>query len=91
LNFEEQSEEDIIKGAIESDVPVFLHAPSGDGKSSRVKQIDPDCIILYLRNITPDGLNGKSVYNEARNEMLDIKPAWYVKLCKKSCGGNRAA
>ena len=28
LKFEEVSEEEIIRGAIESDIPVFLHGPS---------------------------------------------------------------
>ena len=86
FNFEEVSEEDIIKGAIESDIPVFLHGKSSEGKSARVKQIDPNCIILYLRNATPDSINGKSVYNSETGEMLDVKPAWLKKLediCEK--------
>ena len=62
FNFEEVSEEDIIRGAIESNVSVFLHGKSSEGKSSRVKQLDPDCEIIYMRNATPDSLNGKSVY-----------------------------
>ena len=62
FNFEEVSEEDIIRGAIESNVSVFLHGKSSEGKSSRVKQLDPDCEIIYMRNATQDSLNGKSVY-----------------------------
>ena len=62
FNFDEVSEEDIIRGAIESNVSVFLHGKSSEGKSSRVKQLDPDCEIIYMRNATPDSLNGKSVY-----------------------------
>ena len=80
LNFDEVSEEDIIKGAIISNVPVFLHGPSSEGKSSRVKQIDPSCEIIYLRNATPESLNGKSVYNAETGEMIDIKPTWLKKL-----------
>lgn len=80
LDFDAVSEEDIIRGAIESNVPVFLHGPSSEGKSARVKQIDPDCEIIYLRNATPEGLNGKSVYNDKTGEMIDIKPSWLVKL-----------
>ena len=63
FDMEEMSEEDIIRGAIESNIAVFLHGRSSDGKSARVKQIDPNCEIIYLRNATPDSLNGKSVYN----------------------------
>ena len=63
LKFNNVSEEDIIRGAIQSGIAVFLHGRSSAGKSARVKQIDPDCEIVYLRNATPDSLNGKSVYN----------------------------
>ena len=83
LTFGEVSEEDIIRGAIESDVAVFLHGASSEGKSARVKQIDPTCEIIYLRNATPDSLNGRSVYNQSTGEMIDIRPAWLKKLRKK--------
>lgn len=86
FDFEEVSEEDIIRGAIESGVAVFLHGKSSEGKSARVKQIDPECVIIYLRNATPESLNGKSVYNAATGEMIDIKPTWLKKIeerCEK--------
>ena len=86
FNFRKVSEEDIIKGAIESNISVFLHGRSSEGKSARVKQIDPDCVIIYLRNATPESLNGKSVYNSETGEMIDIKPTWLKKLedvCEK--------
>ena len=83
FDFSKVSEEDIIKGAIQSNVSVFLHGRSSDGKSSRVKQLDPDCVILYLRNATPDSLNGKSVYNASNGEMIDVPPTWYKKLQEK--------
>ena len=83
LKFGQVSEEDIIKGAIESGVAVFLHGPSSEGKSARVKQIDPTCEIIYLRNATPDSLNGKSVYNSETGEMIDVPPTWLKKLQAK--------
>ena len=83
LTFGEVTEEDIIRGAIESDVAVFLHGPSSEGKSARVKQIDPECEIIYLRNATPDSLNGRSVYNQATGEMIDIPPVWFRKVKEK--------
>ena len=86
FNFDEVSEEDIIRGSIESGVAVFLHGRSSEGKSARVKQIDPNCVIIYLRNATPESLNGKSVYNSETGEMIDIKPTWLKKLeerCEK--------
>lgn len=86
FNFGQVSEEEIIKGAIESGIAVFLHGQSSEGKSARVKQIDPDCVIIYLRNATPESLNGKSVYNSETGEMIDVKPTWLKKLedrCEK--------
>jgi hypothetical protein len=83
LKFAPVSEEEIIKGAIESGVAVFLHGLSSEGKSARIKQIDPTCIIIYLSNATPESLNGKSVYNGATGEMIDVKPSWLKKLEEK--------
>lgn len=83
FNFDSVTEEEIIKGAIESDIPVFLHGRSSEGKSARVKQIDPTCEIIYLRNATPDSLNGKSVYDSQKGKMIDISPSWLQKLQKK--------
>ena len=77
------TEEDIIKGAIESDVAVFLHGRSSDGKSARVKELDPDCEIIYMRNATPDSLNGKSVYDASTGNMIDVPPTWYTKVVDK--------
>ena len=83
FNFNEVSEEDIIKGTVESNVSVFLHGRSSEGKSARVKQLDPDCEIIYMSNATPDSLNGKSVYNAATGEMIDVPPTWYSKVKEK--------
>ncbi len=86
MKFKNVSEEEIIRGAIESGIAVFLHGPSSEGKSARVKQIDPTCEVIYLRNATPESLNGKSVYNQNTGEMIDVKPTWLQKVeekCKK--------
>ncbi len=83
FNFDGVSEEDIIRGAVESNVSVFLHGRSSEGKSARVKQLDPDCEIIYMRNATPDSLNGKSVYNALTGEMIDVPPTWYSKVKEK--------
>ena len=60
-----------------------MHGQSSEGKSARVKQIDPECVIIYLRNATPESLNGKSVYNSETGEMIDVKPTWLKKLEEK--------
>ncbi len=82
FSFDRVTEEEILAGAVQSGVAVFLHGKSGDGKSARVRQLDPDCEILYLRNASPELLNGKSVYNANTGEMLDLAPTWYKKICE---------
>ena len=46
LDFSEASETDIIRGAIQSNVSIFLHGKPGCGKSDRVKQL------LFLEELT---------------------------------------
>ena len=70
FTFDEVSEEDIIKGAINSNVPVFLHGKPGEGKSSRIKQIDPNCEVLSLGTLTPELLVGMGIKNSS-NEKLN--------------------
>ena len=83
FTFDDVSEEDIIKASVESGVSVFLHGRSGEGKSARIKELDPDCEIIYLRNASPDSLNGKSVYNSNTGELIDIPPTWYNNVLKR--------
>ena len=86
FDFREVTEEEMIRGYVESGIAVFLHGLSSDGKSSRVKQIDPDCEIVYLITANADSFAGKSVYNQATGEMIDIKPTWLKRLedkCQK--------
>ena len=74
------SEDEIIRGCIDSSIPVFLHGASSEGKSARVKQIDPKLIKLSLAGITPEKLNGRSVYNSLKDTMEDKKPTWLERL-----------
>ena len=83
FDFKEVTEEELIKASLESNLAPFLHGKSSEGKSARIKQFDPDAEIVYLRNATPDSLNGKSVYNAEKNEMIDVPPTWYIKLKEK--------
>ena len=83
FNLTKVSEEDIITGAILSDVPVFLHGKSGDGKSDRVAELDPNLEVLYMRNATPESLTGKSVVLEGKEELIDVPPTWYLRLVEK--------
>lgn len=83
FSFTDVSEEDIIKGAVESGIAVFLHGQSSEGKSARVKQLDPDCEIIYLGCATPESINGKSVYNSVTDEIIDKCPPWYKRIKEK--------
>ncbi len=56
------SHEEKIQELIKSGISLFIHGDTGIGKSARVREIDPDCVIIYVCNETLDSLNGKSVY-----------------------------
>jgi len=79
-HMEEHDELDLIRSFIEADIPVFIHGLTGDGKSDRVKEIDPDVLDIELVNETPETINGRAVYNESTDTIIDIKPVWLVKL-----------
>lgn len=83
LSFGELSQEKMIRGAVESGIPVFLHGYSSTAKILNVKKIDPTCEIVYLPNVSQESLNGKSVYNELTGEMINIPPTWFKKLQEK--------
>lgn len=83
LSFDQVSEEEIIKGCIESGIAPYLHAPTGDGKSARIHQLDPECEIIYLVTATPESINGKSVYNAQTGEIIDVMPSWLKKVNEK--------
>jgi len=78
----EHDELSLIRAYVEANIPVFLHGLSGDGKSDRVRQIDPEALDIELVNETPETINGRAVYNETKDEIVDIKPVWLIKLEK---------
>lgn len=78
----EHDELSLIRAYVEANIPVFLHGLSGDGKSDRVRQIDPQALDIELVNETPETINGRAVYNETKSEIVDIKPVWLIKLEK---------
>ncbi len=79
-HIEEHDEMDLIRAYVKADIPVFIHGLTGDGKSDRVKEIDPQVLDIELVNETPETINGRAVYNETNDEIIDIKPVWLVKL-----------
>ena len=81
LQFNEVSESDIIRGAIQSDVAIFLHGKPGCGKSDRVKQLDPDFVELNLSLLDPELLDGLA--GEKDGKAVHIKPPWLDELEEK--------
>ena len=77
---EEHDELSLIAAYVKADIPVFVHGLSGDGKSDRVKELDPQVLDIELVNETPETINGRAIYNESRDEIIDVKPVWLVKL-----------
>ena len=78
----EHDELSMIRAYVEADIPIFLHGLSGDGKSDRVRQVDPEALDIELVNETPETIHGRAVYNEAKDTIVDIKPVWLIKLEK---------
>ena len=78
LDFSETSEADIIRGAIQSNVSIFLHGKTGCGKSDRVKQLDPDFSELNLSILDPELLEGLA--GEEDGKGVHIKPPWLEEL-----------
>ncbi len=76
----EHDELDIIRSYVQANIPIFIHGLAGDGKSDRVKEIDPQVLDIELVNETPETINGRAIYNESKDEIIDIKPVWLVKL-----------
>lgn len=79
-HLEEHDEMDTIRAFVKADIPIFIHGLAGDGKSDRVKEIDPQVLDIELVNETPETINGRAIYNESKDEIIDIKPVWLVKL-----------
>ena len=76
----EHDELSLMRAYVEANIPVFLHGLSGDGKSDRVRQLDPQALDIEFVNETPETINGRAIYNEAKDEIVDIKPVWLLKL-----------
>ena len=89
---QDDDEISVIRDYLESNIPVYLHGLVGDGKSDRIREIDPDATIIYLSTTSPERINGKTVCEPAfmgdegtliPGRMLAIKPSWLVELEEK--------
>lgn len=83
VNNDEMSTSEQIKFYIKNGKPIMLHGPSGVGKSRRIKEIDPECVVLGLRNgMLPEEIVGKTAYNDKTGQATWIAPTWYDHICK---------
>lgn len=72
FNLNEVSEEEILRGAIENGMAVFLHGNFLEAKISKVKKIDPTCEVIYLPNASLDSLDGKIVFKPETTKKTKI-------------------
>ena len=80
FNFKPLTNDQMLLDCVKANVSVFLHGPSGVGKSSRVRQIDPTATFITLRpQMNPEEIDG--VLNRETGEY--IPPLWYTQLVKK--------
>ena len=77
FSFEKMSKDELLKSYIKANRAVFLHGPSGVGKSDRVAQIDPTNVRITLRN----GMNPEEIDGTLDRETGKyIPPLWYQEI-----------
>ena len=80
FNFDDITNEDLLKIYVESNASVFLHGPSGVGKSTRIKELDPTATRITLRpQMNPEEIDGTL----DRDTGEFIPPLWYQQLTDK--------
>ncbi|MBO7526439.1 MAG: hypothetical protein J6T74_00915 [Clostridia bacterium] len=80
LSFDELDNDTLLKLYVKSNATIFLHGPSGVGKSGRVKQLDPTATRITLRpQMNPEEIDGTL----DRETGKFIPPLWYTQLCEK--------
>ena len=78
--FNKLTNDDMLRALVQAKVSVFLHGPSGVGKSQRVMALDPDCTKISLRPMmNPEEIDG--VLNRETGDF--IPPVWYKQLTQK--------
>ncbi len=72
--------DDQIKFYVKNGQSFMLHGPSGVGKSRRVQEIDPNYVMIQLREgILPEEIMGKTAYENDKSVWLP--PTWYTAIC----------
>lgn len=84
FDYSKVTKDSMIRGYIEAGIAVYIHGKPGEGKSARIKKLDPDCEIIYLRNATPDSLCGKTIYDSSTGVCVDVCPSWYENIVSRA-------
>lgn len=80
FNFSELSNDELLNYYVQTNSAVFLHGPSGVGKSARVKEIDSTATRITLRpQMNPEEIDGTL----DRQTGKYIPPLWWTDLCEK--------
>lgn len=64
-------ESSVIRSLMECGITPYMHGLSGDGKSARIKELDPTLEVIRVANATPERICGKSVYHPARFKVIE--------------------
>lgn len=80
FSFDELDNDQLLKLYVGANASIFLHGPSGVGKSGRVKQLDPTATRITLRpQMNPEEVDGTL----DRETGTFVPPLWYTQLCEK--------
>jgi hypothetical protein len=76
------SNDDLLQMYVRTGIPVFLHGPSGVGKTQRVLKVDPTATRITLRpQMNPEEVDGILDRESRTGEYLP--PLWHTQLCRK--------
>jgi len=80
FKYQKLTNDELLKAYVQAGSSVFLHGPSGVGKSSRVKALDPTATRITLRpQMNPEEIDGTL----DRQTGKYIAPLWYQQLTEK--------
>lgn len=81
LNTYQMKNDEQIGFYVQNGFSFMLHGRSGIGKTRRIQEVDPDYVMVRLRNgILPEEIIGKTAYEG--NQSSWIQPVWYKQLCE---------
>lgn len=83
FKFNSLTEEDIIEICINSNIAVFLHGPTGVGKTERMIALDRNLELVDFGCTSSDGFTGIIAKDFNSKELFLYEPYWYKSFCAK--------